>query len=93
MKRYTQKEAKTDIALGFAMDGEELYSRLGGFCNGVLGHVEKVRVGYGKYGINCGLVRTSQYGYVAFKCRSSAIDYAMQTATERAEQYTASRWM
>ena len=80
MQRYKQYEARRDIQCGFAVNGDELYQiyHMNGIYrnmsfNEMLGHVDKVAVGYGKYGINCGLVRTSQYGYVAFPTRSSAL--------------------
>ena len=75
MKRYTQKQARADIANGFAQDGNVLYSIHKMDLNKALGCCESIAVGYGVYGINCKLIKSEKMGYVAFPSRSSALMY------------------
>lgn len=75
MSRYTQKQARADIRSGFAADGNYLYSVHKMDLNKVLGSYETVAVGFGVYGINCKLIKSENFGYIAFPSRNTALMY------------------
>ena len=73
MLKYTQKQARYDIKSGWAMDGNYLYGVFKSDFHKKLGNYEKIAIGHGVYGMNCMLIHSDVYGYVAIPNRSTAL--------------------
>lgn len=73
MLKYTQKQARADIATGFALDGRELYAIHKQNLVKHLGNYRTVAVGHGIYGVNCILIHSENCGFVAFPTNCTAM--------------------